>query len=118
MGYNTTVVFYNDEFGSIADDPDFGKKLVKAMQEINLPPKHRSNGGKYGVDVRCPNAGVGTVINTHHADQTSVLAVSKNGADILSESVWPDGGDESRNVRILRALANQMGYDLHKKRNT
>lgn len=32
MGYNTTVVVYNDALDQIANDPEFGKKLVAAIR--------------------------------------------------------------------------------------
>ena len=109
MGFNTTVVVLNDALPYIEEDPEFGKKLARAISEASLGHK---------VDVRASNGMVShgnaaQVIETHHADGTAVVAVGGNmGVKLGSAFV---GYSDDYNVDVLRALADQMGYRISKK---
>ncbi len=104
MGFNTTVLIYNDMLGSIEIDPLFGRNLAAAIREraTARPGRMWSVGGS-----------VAEVVETHHADDTALVAVGGNYATVLGmagggrEHHTPDG-----QLMVLRAVARQMGYDL------
>lgn len=79
MGYNTTVVVMNDSLSSIEEDPEFGKRLVHAILEVQRgKPVDVAAHGKRMV---CCNAA--TVIETHHADHFVTVKVGMNYGEIV-----------------------------------
>jgi len=63
--------------GDIAKDPDFGKKLVAAI----------ADGGKQVV-ISTPSFGnAATVIESHHSDNTVLIAVGGNCASVLYNKI-------------------------------
>lgn len=107
MGWNTTVVVLNDALGEIERDPEFGKKLSDAIKHVSAFGKHR--------DVSAGNhCNAATVIESHHADNYTVVAVGENFGEILG-NVWPYG-EESIPIRVLKALADTYGYTLKEKK--
>ena len=110
MGWNTTVVVMNDALPDIAKDPNFGKNLADAASAAILPPEHQDG----RLDVAALNhINAATVIETHHADGYAVVAVGGNTGLNLG-TVYPYG-DGILTFRIVKELASQMGYDLHRK---
>ena len=94
MGYNTTVVVMNDALGAIANDPKFGESLQRAVCEaqrgkpVDVPAYSYRNGvDQEWTGVHCNAA---TVIETHHADDTSLVAVGGNTGTSLG-LFWPYG---------------------------
>lgn len=115
MGYNTTVVVLNDALGQIEKDPDFGKKLAAAVKKVSCfqhdPSFHYSMG-----DVSAGNhCNAATVIETHHADNTSVVLVGGNCGTSLGETYGWNHNEEEHQVRMLQDIAGKLGYDLVKK---
>ncbi len=105
MGYNSTVVVMNDALHAIEDDPQFGKKLSQAIMTVS-----RGN----PVDVSALNhCNAATVIETHHADGTALVAVGQNYGHNLG-ILYPYG-EEELDVRVLKALADKLGYYVSKK---
>jgi len=116
MGYNTTVVVLNDGLGDIERDPEFGKKLARAISAVNTERYLAEQAGRdfYGVDVSAGNhCNAATVVETHHAEGTAVVAVGGNMGRNLGH-VWPYG-DEEYDVRVLKALADKLGYSVRRK---
>lgn len=121
MGFNTTIVVMNDRLNDIENDPEFGKNLTQAVNMFITEKYITERAGRpfYGVDVRaggCVNAA--TVVETHHADDTSIVAVGGNMGEelgVVYEGALPYESDEERNIRILRVLADHLGYHIHKK---
>lgn len=71
MGYNTTVVVLNDALDQIEKDPNFGKNLVRAIQQINSR--------REGIDVPAGNhCNAARVIETHHADYDVLVKTGGN----------------------------------------
>jgi len=105
MGYNTTVVVYNDALGAIEKDPGFGKNLVKAIGQV-----FRGDGR---IDVPSgSHANAAMVVETHHADSTSLITVAGNlGIKHLEVGGW-NHHETAGQERVLREWANQMGFDL------
>lgn len=111
MGWNTTVVVLNDALDQIKNDPEFGKKLAAAVSKLSLPAgTHRP---AYGVDISAGYHGnAATAIETHHADITKVVLVGGNIGEDLG-SVWLYG-EEPKELRLARAMAEKHGYHLRK----
>jgi len=106
MGYNTTVVVMNDALDQIKNDPAFGEKLARAVMGFNIPVR--------GKDVAAGNfVNAATVVSQHHADAVHLVAVGGNyGRDLGHVVSWRDQTDDEK---ILRALADKLGYTLRKK---
>lgn len=79
MGFNTTIVIYNDHLDVIENDPEFGKKLVQAIQKINFS----ENSVTIMANSDNCSATVGQVIESHHADYEVVVSVGKNRGKML-----------------------------------
>lgn len=104
MGYNTTVVVINDALHDIENDPEFGKKLVSAIQYLQIR--------KGPIDVSAgSHVNAAHVVETHHADQTSVVAVGGNlGRVIALVYGWKFENSED----IFKELAKTLGYSIRK----
>ena len=119
MGYNTTVVVMNDALGTIKDDPEFGKNLHDAISRIamdrgktiDVPAyTYREDGSICGT-----HCNAATVIETHHADGTAVVAVGGNmGVELTKYCIYPYGEEDYR-LRVLKALADDLGYYVARK---
>lgn len=99
MGFNTTVVVLNDGLHYIEENPEqFVKNLLQAINEV-----WSSHEMAY---VPCGNhSNVATVVETHHADNTAIIAVGGNCATIAGMA----GGyrhcdDESLEKMLARTL--------------
>lgn len=108
MGFNTTIVVLNDALEHIARTPDFGKRLRDAIlmqyatdEPLDIPVQGYANPA--------------TVIEQHHADTTSVVAVGGNCATILGTTSGWRHGDQKDQIRILKDLADKLGYRISKK---
>jgi len=113
MGFNTTVVILNDSLGAIENDPSFGKNLAQAItQRSGDVPAYSYRDG----EVRGVHCNAATVIESHHADGTAIVAVGGNIGEKLDE-VWYVGDiwTEEGKLKILKQMADNMGYRLVKK---
>ncbi len=101
MGFNTTVVIYNDSLFGINTDT-FGVKLCDAV--LSMSRGHSP--------IKVDNAA--SVIETHHVDGTSLVAVGGNDARSLGV-FYPYGEAEDKDVLLLKALADKLGYRVVRK---
>ncbi len=111
MGWNTTLVIYNDALGDIEKDPEFGKNVANAVRELHgVQHTDRST-----VDIpagRHSNAGM--AIETHHADRTALVSVGGNlGVLQMTAPGWDHHTLEGRE-RLLREWAREQGFRLVK----
>ncbi len=107
MGYNTSMIILNDALYAIEKDKDFGKKVANAT---NILPR------KGGVDIPSGgNVNAATVIETHHADFTTLLAFGGNCVTQLGEVCAFRHNTEDVQVMILEMLADKLGYKVIKK---
>lgn len=108
MGYNTTVMILNDALESIENDPNFAKNLVRGVHLVTRgKPVDIHAGGQHAA---------ATVIETHHADSTSLVAVGGNDGISLGQFYYVGNPYEDKGkVAILKALADQLGYRIVKK---
>ena len=105
MGFNTTVMVYNDALGSIARDPEFGKTLADAILTL------REAGGRVAVN----KSDAARVIETHHADGTAVVAVGGNHGSVLGYVGGTDHHTDAGKLAALRSLADALGFKLIRK---
>lgn len=109
MGWNTTLVVYNDALAAIENDPQFGRKLADAVRE--LPARRHT--GRTHVDVPAGNhVNAAMVVESHHADTTAIVTVAGNlGICQATVRGWnhhtPEGAENA-----LRTWAGQLGFDL------
>lgn len=111
MGYNTTVVVYNDALDSIESDPQFGRKLSEAVSKFHTC---RHDDRPVDIPSGC-HANAAIVVETHHADTTALVTVGGNlGVVQLVKSGWRHH-QENEQVELLRAWADKLGYGIVKK---
>lgn len=117
MGWNTTVIVLNDAIDMIRDDPNFGKNLYYAVlacqrgEQQDVPAYAYRDGQVRGVHVNAA-----TVIEQHHADDTAIVAVGQNCGTKIGSCYYTGRHDlPEGQEKILRQLADNMGYRLVKK---
>lgn len=105
MGWNSTVVVLNDALNDIENDSEFGKKVTAGIHHLSV------NRGK-PVDISAgSHANAAHVVETHHADQTSIVAVGGNLGRVVTELYgWRYEGTEE----IFKAMAKHLGYSIRK----
>lgn len=74
MGFNTTVVIYNDALGSIKDDKNFGATLYDAIMENYRTNSKETFFTSFGSGLQT----AGQVIEQHHASSSIVVEVGGN----------------------------------------
>lgn len=120
MGYNTSVLILNDCTEGIRTDPELGEKLAQAISQVGRSDE-RDGQVTVGLHSVRPN-GAGTiycnpltVVETHHADMNSIVAFGGNCATLLGITHGSHYEDKHK-LDQVRQLAEQLGYDLRKKR--
>ena len=126
MGWNTAIMILNDRLHDIEDDPTFGRELDRAVQRHHMNSMYESEEFSHQSQV----------LAQQHADTTSVVAVGGN-TGFMVDVTWggfynpdmhdrldphprgftlpleqQDGWDR---LKLLRQLADSMGYTLRKK---
>lgn len=107
MGMITTMFVLNDCWHDVANDPEFGRKAMDAMQSL-----HRSD-GPVSVSAGCC-AGAAKVIETHHNSGYVPVLVGGGNARVLTHNFMGEGVGES-DLETIRNMARAMGYDLRKR---
>lgn len=109
MGNNATVVVMLDACSSIEKDPDFGKKLSRAVQDAYCTP------GKL-VDISAGgHVNAATVIEAHHADTLVPVLVGANCGQVIDVYMHWSGTAEENEMELLERLAAKHGYTLRRK---
>lgn len=111
MGHNTAVLLLNDAIHGIQEDP-------KAFTDALMGAWHKFQRSHAPVDFCIGNHGNGgTVFHEAHADVTGIYAIGGNHTSKLFTGY--NGGkhhtDEEK-VKLLKQLADEMGYNITKKR--
>ncbi len=82
MGFNATVVVMNDALQEISEDPDFGKRLAKAVAELSGQAIYKPvNVAAHGKTCIMGNAAV--VIETHHSSYDVLVKVGGNTGEVI-----------------------------------
>lgn len=109
MGFNTTLVIMNDALHIIEKDPEFGAKVAQAAQNFGCY-------GKKHVDISSGgHCNAATVVDCHHADQTSIILVGGNMGTVAVPYAGGWDHSEKAQERMLRYWADKMGFRLTKK---
>lgn len=108
MGFNSTVVVMNDALHDIRGEAAFGAMLHDAVLE------HYSYGGPVDVRAGC-HANAATVVDCHHADNTSLILVGGNCASVLGEWFGWRHHLREEQERLLKLAADALGYRLVRK---
>lgn len=108
MGYNTTIVIRNDALDQIRDDPEFGRKLVDAILNLNDPCYKDRN-----IEVSAGNhSNVAQVVEQHHADLTSIVTVGGNlGVHHGTYGGWRHT-EEKAQRDLVRLWAEKLGMKV------
>ena len=106
MGLRTVVVLNNDRSREWENDPELGKKIMRAGSMVSAG---------YGDTARREFL-YGEVVEQVHADvQTLIVADGYGGKHMVRTYWYRNQSNESRDLELLRKLAEKMGYNLHKK---
>jgi len=108
MGFNTTIVIHNDALGELKENPDIGKRLFHKILQAGTGRKENE------VPRWQRSFGPGFVVETHHADDTALIAVGGNDATILHMSRHSHHTEEHQ-IELLREWADRLGYRISKK---
>jgi hypothetical protein len=95
----------------IESDPDFGKRLADAIRSIHMMP------GRVDVRAGC-HVNAASVIEAHHADETTVVAVGMcNFASVLG-SVYGAGRhhEEADRIRLSEDARRRIGLQSRKEK--
>ncbi len=102
MGFNTTLLILNDDFGDINSDPSAWWDSVKScLLDGNFTRQH--NGFQ--------------VASQEHADTTVILAVGGNCVSVLA--MISNRGRHTKpedQLKLIEELADQRGYRLVQKK--
>lgn len=104
MGFNSVLLILNDHLYDIENDPEFGQKVSDAIRRMSVGGDDNRGWARVS-----PGA---TVISDDHMDNIQVLAVGENTATRLG-TFW--GGGVTDKEKILRKVADQLGYRLVRK---
>jgi hypothetical protein len=112
VGFNTSMIVLNDALDAIAKDKDFGEKVAEAIHHL---PQHKHFRPGHGVDIASGcNANAATIIETHHADYTTLLAFGGNCVSELGSVYAFRHNTEDVQVMLLKMLAEKLGYEVTK----
>ena len=108
MGFNTSAVILNDALSNIAEDTTIGRKIASGVNKLSL--------GDGGVDVSAGgHCNAIRLVETHHADGLVPILVGCNSGRALDLAVHWTTKDEELEERLLRRLAEKLGYTVHRK---
>lgn len=107
MGFNTSVIVFNDCLDDIRNDPEFGRKFADAISKV-------CGNTSDGIPVHTLSSVGARIIATHHADTTSVVAFGHNQGVELTTITSTTNKNEPLSQRILRKLATTYGFSLRK----
>jgi len=106
MGFRTVVVLYNDRTDEWKNDPQLGRKIMEGMNHTH----------ETGLDSRA-DIGYGRVVECAHADTQTVAVLDSYLFTPIIHSFWHcNEPDEDRNIRLLKELADKLGYKVSKKK--
>ena len=106
MGFNATVVVMVDALHIIEKDPEFGKTLAEAINQIS---HYREKA--HGFVSSGGHVNAAEVIEVHHADGKHLIAVGGNtGWDLGRVTSYRSTEEE-----MLRAWADRLGFTLRRK---
>lgn len=110
MGYNTAVMLLNDHIDGLNTDTGFGPRLHDSILESSRP-EYRGRGKSLPLG-HCGNGAM--VLESQHADNVQIVAVGGNCMIPLG-TLWGAWRHMTEPEKLLKSLADQMGYRLVRK---
>lgn len=108
MGFRTVLILDNDMLSDWSNDPLLGRKIAMAS---DFGDNHLSR-----FNPRANVGGYGQVIENCHADcQTLMVIDSFSGNRIAFSGFDREESTLERNIKLLKAAADSLGYRLVKK---
>jgi hypothetical protein len=105
MGFRTIVGLNNDFAHEWQHDPKLGDKIWEASCRMNRQPNQFDNEFRFG-----------QVIEQVHADTQTVFIAEHYGGQALVHGHWyRNQTPEQRNLELLKAFADKLGYRVSKK---
>jgi len=105
MGFRTVVVLNNDLAHDWEKDPELGRKISRAASLKGWTELEVLDGFNYG-----------KVVEQVHADCQTVAFLDGYGGKPMAYSHWfHNQTEEQKNLNMLKALAEQLGYRVVKK---
>ena len=103
MGYRTIVALCNDRSSAWNYDPDLGRKIMA----ISAAREDR-NGDALRIGL--------SLVECEHADTQSLIIADGYEAKAYAHTNWYQGDTgEARDLRLLKELADRLGYRVTKK---
>lgn len=107
MGFRTVVVLNNDQSHEWENDPELGKKIFLAASAKTFSGEHEAARKFFPY---------GQVVEQVHADTQTLAVFDGYSGQAVSHAHWYRGQtDQEKNLALLKALADQMGYRMIKK---
>jgi hypothetical protein len=107
MGFRTVVVLNNDLAHEWSKDPELGQKIMTSASMLGYKDAYGRDRGdlQYGM-----------IVEQVHADTQTVAFFDGYSGKAMAWSHWhPAQTNESRDLEILKALAEKLGYRVVKK---
>lgn len=82
MGFNSVLLVLNDRLHEIEHDPEFGKKVARAIRAHSWPGEQPYITGQT------------QVLSVHHADTLVVVAVGGNTGRVIGHGHWTQNDDQ------------------------
>lgn len=107
MGYNTTLVVFNDALTDIEKDKDFGRKVSEAVQRV----------GKKQVEISCGcHITAAIVVESHTSEIFLPILVGGNSAQVVG-TYGVSCSAEDPELDLLKQLAEKYGFCLRRNPN-
>ena len=96
MGFRTVVILNNDLANQWTHDHDLGNKIMSAVHRHDF---------EYG-----------QILEQVHADQQSLAILDSYCGKVVAATHWCTGKDDAkRDLELLKALAEKLGYRVVRK---
>jgi len=112
MGFNTTVLIHNDSFSAIrANAQEFVDNLLDQAMDGGPRAGERNRDIPVGGHMNAAE-----LIAVDHADVVNIIAAGANYGTVLARVHNGNRGhhEPDDRVRMLKALADTLGYDVRK----
>ncbi len=105
MGFRIILGLNNDYAHEWQHDPKLGEKIWDAASRWTPRTDHRDFEFRYG-----------QVIEQVHADTQSLIITEHYGGQVMTGTHWwRNQTPEERNLELLKAFAEKLGYRVSKK---
>ena len=109
MGFRTVVVLSNDQAHEWQKDPELGNKIMHAAAL-------KSCGGIDSQALVRNMFSYGQIIEQVHADTQTLAVLDGYGGKAIAHTHWHRGQtDETRDLALLKELADKHGYVIRRK---